>query len=137
MWSGSLEAGRVPEHRSPSKATRPCSTLNVLLKNRKVACWQRRKAALDRRRSTRDRRSSGDRRKQHDLSYFSGGGIERRSWKERRVQGERRRGLRTAYDTYKEDIKSIAADFYVIKSFDLTELKQKIAIALQAHIPSL
>ena len=40
--------------------------------------------------------------------------------------------LCTAYDTFKEDMKSIAADFYVIKSFDLTELKSKIAMALQA-----
>ena len=40
--------------------------------------------------------------------------------------------LCTAYDTFKEDIKSIAADFYVIKSFDLTELKNKIAMALEA-----
>jgi len=44
--------------------------------------------------------------------------------------------LCTAYDTFKEDIKSIAADFYVIKSFDLTELKKKIAMALEAEIPS-
>lgn len=43
--------------------------------------------------------------------------------------------LCTAYDTYKEDIKAIAADFYVIKSFDLTELKKKIARALEATIP--
>jgi DNA-binding response OmpR family regulator len=43
--------------------------------------------------------------------------------------------LCTAYDTFKEDIKSIAADFYVIKSFDLTELKKKIAKALDTHIP--
>jgi len=35
--------------------------------------------------------------------------------------------LCTAYDTFKEDMKSIAADAYVIKSFDLTELKSKIA----------
>ena len=40
--------------------------------------------------------------------------------------------LCTAYDTFKEDMKSIAADFYVIKSFDLTELKKKIAMALEA-----
>jgi len=39
--------------------------------------------------------------------------------------------LCTAYDTFKEDMKSIAADFYVIKSFDLTELKTKIKAALQ------
>lgn len=44
--------------------------------------------------------------------------------------------LCTAYDTFKEDIKSIAADFYVIKSFDLSELKKKIAMALEAEIPS-
>ena len=44
--------------------------------------------------------------------------------------------LCTAYDTFKEDIKSIAADFYVIKSFDLTELKKKIAMALEAQIPT-
>ncbi|MBW1710017.1 MAG: response regulator [Deltaproteobacteria bacterium] len=43
--------------------------------------------------------------------------------------------LCTAYDTFKEDMKSIAADHYVIKSFDLTELKSKIANALEAHIP--
>ncbi|MFN3535176.1 MAG: response regulator [Desulfatiglandales bacterium] len=38
--------------------------------------------------------------------------------------------LCTAYDTFKEDIKSIAADAYVIKSFDLTELKNQIASVL-------
>jgi DNA-binding response OmpR family regulator len=40
--------------------------------------------------------------------------------------------LCTAYDTFKEDMKSIAADYYVIKSFDLTELKSKITMALEA-----
>jgi DNA-binding response OmpR family regulator len=40
--------------------------------------------------------------------------------------------LCTAYDAFKEDIKSVAADFYVVKSFDLTELKKKIAMALEA-----
>ena len=40
--------------------------------------------------------------------------------------------LCTAYDTFKEDMKSIAADFYVIKSFDLTELKSRISMALAA-----
>ncbi len=39
--------------------------------------------------------------------------------------------LCTAYDTFKRDMKSIAADFYVIKSFDLTELKSKVAMALE------
>ncbi|KIX15357.1 response regulator [Dethiosulfatarculus sandiegensis] len=43
--------------------------------------------------------------------------------------------LCTAYDTFKEDMKSIAADFYVIKSFDLTELKNKIKMALEAQVP--
>ena len=40
--------------------------------------------------------------------------------------------LCTAYDTFKEDMKSMAADFYVIKSFDLAELKSKINMALEA-----
>jgi two-component system response regulator (stage 0 sporulation protein F) len=44
--------------------------------------------------------------------------------------------LSTAYDTFKEDMKSIAADFYVVKSFDLTELKKKIAQALETRIPT-
>ncbi len=44
--------------------------------------------------------------------------------------------LCTAYDTFKEDVKSISADFYVIKSFDLTELKNKITMALEAASPS-
>ncbi|RJX35891.1 MAG: response regulator [Desulfarculus sp.] len=43
--------------------------------------------------------------------------------------------LCTAYDTFKEDMKSIAADFYVIKSFDLTELKNKIKMALETKLP--
>lgn len=43
--------------------------------------------------------------------------------------------LCTAYDTFKEDMKSIAADFYVIKSFDLTELKNKIKMALETSMP--
>jgi len=42
--------------------------------------------------------------------------------------------LCTAYDTFKEDMKSIAADFYVIKSFELAELKSKISIALEAVV---
>ncbi len=44
--------------------------------------------------------------------------------------------LCTAYDTFKEDVKSISADFYVIKSFDLTELKNKITMALEAASPA-
>jgi len=42
--------------------------------------------------------------------------------------------LSTAYDSFKRDMKSIAADFYVIKSYDLTELKNKIAMALETSI---
>jgi DNA-binding response OmpR family regulator len=43
--------------------------------------------------------------------------------------------LCTAYDTFKDDMKSIAADFYVIKSFDLTELKNKVKQALETSLP--
>ena len=39
--------------------------------------------------------------------------------------------LSTAYDTFKEDMKSFAANYYVIKSFDLTDLKGKIQKALE------
>jgi DNA-binding NtrC family response regulator len=40
--------------------------------------------------------------------------------------------LCTAYDTYKHDLKAVAADYYVIKSFDLTPLKMAIQRALEA-----
>jgi two-component system, response regulator, stage 0 sporulation protein F len=40
--------------------------------------------------------------------------------------------LCTAYDTYKDDQKSIAADYYVVKSFDLSELKMAIKRAVEA-----
>jgi len=43
--------------------------------------------------------------------------------------------LATAYDSFKGDMKSIEADFYVVKSFDLTELKQKITMALETKLP--
>ena len=43
--------------------------------------------------------------------------------------------LCSAYGSYKGDIKSVAADYYVVKSSDLTELKNKIQTALQARIP--
>jgi DNA-binding NtrC family response regulator len=42
--------------------------------------------------------------------------------------------LCTAYDTYKDDQKSIAANYYVVKSFDLTELKLAIHRAIEANI---
>ena len=34
--------------------------------------------------------------------------------------------LSTAYDSFQYDLKSIAADHYVVKSVDLTELKNKV-----------
>ena len=40
--------------------------------------------------------------------------------------------LCSAYDTYKYDPKAIAADYYVVKSFDLSELKMTIKKALEA-----
>jgi signal transduction histidine kinase/CheY-like chemotaxis protein len=40
-------------------------------------------------------------------------------------------GLYTAYSSFREDTRSFAADFYVIKSADLTELKKNIARALE------
>jgi len=43
--------------------------------------------------------------------------------------------ISTAYDSFKEDVRSIAADFYVLKSFNLTELKSKIAMALETKLP--
>ncbi|MEW5947790.1 MAG: response regulator [Thermodesulfobacteriota bacterium] len=43
--------------------------------------------------------------------------------------------LCTAYDSYKSDVKTIAADSYVIKSFDLTELKKRITQALESVVP--
>jgi CheY-like chemotaxis protein len=43
--------------------------------------------------------------------------------------------LCSAYSSYRGDLKSIAADYYVVKSADLSELKQKIKMALEGHIP--
>jgi hypothetical protein len=45
---------------------------------------------LERRRFLIDRRSGADRRRLHNLDYFSNGGVERRSGKERRLKVERR-----------------------------------------------
>jgi DNA-binding NtrC family response regulator len=39
--------------------------------------------------------------------------------------------LSTAYDTFQHDLKSIAADYYVVKSVDLSELKSKVDLAMQ------
>ncbi len=44
--------------------------------------------------------------------------------------------LCSAYGSYKCDLKSVAADYYVVKSSDLTELKKKIKAALAAKIPA-
>ncbi len=38
--------------------------------------------------------------------------------------------LSTAYDSFQHDLKSIAADFYVVKSVDLTELKLRVSQAM-------
>ena len=38
--------------------------------------------------------------------------------------------LSTAYDSFQHDLKSIAADYYVVKSVDLGELKAKINLAI-------
>ncbi len=38
--------------------------------------------------------------------------------------------LSTAYDSFQHDLKSIAADYYVVKSVDLGELKDKVALAM-------
>ncbi len=44
--------------------------------------------------------------------------------------------LNTAYDSYREDVKSVAADHYVVKSYDLMELKAKLALVLKGENPS-
>ena len=44
--------------------------------------------------------------------------------------------LSTAYDSFQHDLKSIAADYYVVKSVDLTELKSKVALALEKSAAS-
>ena len=42
--------------------------------------------------------------------------------------------LCSSYDTFKEDPRSIAADYYVVKSFDLSELKIAIQRAIEADV---
>jgi len=44
--------------------------------------------------------------------------------------------LCSAYSSFKGDLKSIAADYYVVKSADLSELKQKVKKALEGYIPA-
>ncbi|MFH0958328.1 MAG: response regulator [Pseudomonadota bacterium] len=43
--------------------------------------------------------------------------------------------LNSAYSSFKVDLKSVAADYYVVKSSDLTELKEKLRLAMEARIP--
>jgi DNA-binding response OmpR family regulator len=43
--------------------------------------------------------------------------------------------LNSAYSSFKVDLKVVAADYYVVKSSDLTELKEKLKVALEASIP--
>jgi DNA-binding response OmpR family regulator len=42
--------------------------------------------------------------------------------------------LCSAYSSFKYDLRSIAADYYVVKSLDLTELKIKIHMALEGNV---
>jgi DNA-binding response OmpR family regulator len=44
--------------------------------------------------------------------------------------------LSTAYSTFKHDLKAISADYYVVKSADLRELKMKIDMALEGIVSS-
>lgn len=43
--------------------------------------------------------------------------------------------LNSAYSSFKVDLKAVAADYYVVKSSDLTELKEKLKVALEAKLP--
>lgn len=45
--------------------------------------------------------------------------------------------LCSAYSSFKYDLRSIAADYYIVKSVDLTELKIKINMALEGIVSSL
>lgn len=42
--------------------------------------------------------------------------------------------LCSAYSSFKYDLRSIAADYYVVKSADLTELKIKVDMALEGTV---
>jgi two-component system response regulator (stage 0 sporulation protein F) len=42
--------------------------------------------------------------------------------------------LCSAYDTYREDPKVMAADYYVLKSFDLGVLKQAVQRVIEANV---
>ncbi len=43
--------------------------------------------------------------------------------------------ISSAYGAYKGDYKTLAADYYVVKSSDLSELKQKVKKALEGVVP--
>jgi len=43
--------------------------------------------------------------------------------------------LNSAYSSFKVDLKAVAADYYVVKSSDLTELKEKLKVALETQVP--
>ena len=40
------------------------------------------------------------------------------------------------YDSFRDDVRTIAADAYVVKSFDLSQLKMKIRRALEGKLPA-
>jgi CheY-like chemotaxis protein len=44
--------------------------------------------------------------------------------------------ISSAYGAYKGDYKTLAADYYVVKSSDLSELKQKVKKALEGKVPT-
>jgi len=44
--------------------------------------------------------------------------------------------ISSAYGAYKGDYKTLAADYYVVKSSDLSELKQKVRKALEGRVPA-
>ena len=43
--------------------------------------------------------------------------------------------LNSAYSSFKVDLKAVAADYYVVKSSDLSLLKEKLKVALETQIP--
>jgi len=43
--------------------------------------------------------------------------------------------LNSAYSSFKVDLKAVAADYYVVKSSNLAELKAKLKVALETRIP--
>ncbi len=43
--------------------------------------------------------------------------------------------ISSAYNVYKGDYKTMAADYYVVKSSDLSELKAKVKKALERRVP--